>query len=234
MLVDEGTASASELVAGALQDHDRALIVGRPTFGKSLIMQQFPLTDGSSMALVIGQLRTPCGRLIQRAYQGVARRDYYRDAGQQGDTTRAPTCKTDGGRTVRGGGGIVPDVLLPVRAGAPAWLQQLAERGAVLTWTAGYVEKAGSTLTTIDALASTKTLGAAPLADFRTFAKGLGVEIPEGSDADAAIDRALLRMVAFAKFGDAGYYRISAASDPAVTSAIEAFAQAASILSKAP
>ena len=82
VLVDNGTASASELLAGALQDHDRALIVGRTTFGKSLLMQTFPLTDGSRMALVIGQVRTPCGRMIQREYHGETRRAYYRDAGQ--------------------------------------------------------------------------------------------------------------------------------------------------------
>ena len=59
LMVDQGTASASELVAGALQDHDRALIVGRPTFGKSLIMQGLPLTDGSVIMLVIGRMQTP-------------------------------------------------------------------------------------------------------------------------------------------------------------------------------
>ena len=71
VLVNRGTASASELLAGALQDHDRALIVGRPTFGKALLMQGVPLSDGSMMMLVIGRARTPCGRIVQRQYRGV-------------------------------------------------------------------------------------------------------------------------------------------------------------------
>jgi carboxyl-terminal processing protease len=66
VMVNGGTASASELVAGALQDHDRALVVGRPTFGKSLLMRGFPMSDGSVLVLVIGRVRTPCGRVVQR------------------------------------------------------------------------------------------------------------------------------------------------------------------------
>lgn len=69
VMVNAGTASASELVAGALQDHDRALIVGRPTFGKSLLMRGFPMSDGSVLVLVVGQIRTPCGRVVQREYR---------------------------------------------------------------------------------------------------------------------------------------------------------------------
>ena len=68
--MNSGTASASELVAGALQDHDRALIVGRPTFGKSLLMRGFPMSDGSALVLVVGHVRTPCGRIVQRQYHG--------------------------------------------------------------------------------------------------------------------------------------------------------------------
>src|SRR5581483_10808099 len=98
VLVDNGTASAAELVAGALQDHDRALIVGRTTFGKSLLMRMFPLTDGSLMSLVVGVLRTPCGRAIQREYHSESRRAYYLEAGQTPNSDR-PSCKTDAGRT---------------------------------------------------------------------------------------------------------------------------------------
>ena len=75
VLVNAGTASASELVAGALQDHDRALIIGRPTFGKSLLMRGFPMADGSILELVIGHVRTPCGRVVQRQYRAITRRD---------------------------------------------------------------------------------------------------------------------------------------------------------------
>src|SRR5262249_2098061 len=140
LLVDNGTASASELVAGALQDHDRALIVGTPTFGKSLLMQGFPLTDGSMMELVIGFVRTPCGRVIQREYRSESRRAYYRDAGELADTTGRPSCKTDAGRIVYGGGGIVPDVIVP-RTEAPAWVATLSERALTATWAAGFISK---------------------------------------------------------------------------------------------
>src|SRR6185503_1183741 len=127
----------------ALQDHDRALIVGRTTFGKSLIMQTFPLTDGSAMALVVGQMRTPCGRVIQREYRTESRRAYYRDAGQASDTPNRPSCKTDAGRVVYGGGGVVPDVVLS-EASAPSWLAQASERGLTMTWASGFVEKPGN------------------------------------------------------------------------------------------
>ncbi|MBI3790431.1 MAG: PDZ domain-containing protein, partial [Gemmatimonadetes bacterium] len=127
VMVNSGTASASELVAGALQDHDRAVIVGRPSFGKSLMMQGFPMADGSSIVLVIGSVQTPCGRSVQRAYRSVSRREYYRLARADRDTVGRPTCKTDNGRTVYGGGGIFPDVLLPERVGVPTWLARLGE-----------------------------------------------------------------------------------------------------------
>ena len=139
VMVDNGTASASELVAGALQDHDRALIVGRTTFGKSLLMQTFPLTDGSRMSLVIGPVRTPCGRIVQREYHGESRRAYYRDAGQAEEGSTRPSCHTDAGRTVYGGGGIVPDVVLP-ETESPSWLARVGERGLLLTWAGGFVE----------------------------------------------------------------------------------------------
>src|SRR5476651_2636992 len=122
VMVNAGTASASELVAGALQDHDRATIVGRPTFGKSLLMRGFPMSDGSVLVLVIGHVRTPCGRIVQRQYHSLSRVDYYRMARAERDTAGRPSCKTDGGRTVYGGGGIYPDVQLADAAPAPRWL----------------------------------------------------------------------------------------------------------------
>ena len=104
VLINAGTASAAELVAGALQDHDRAVVVGRPSFGKSLLMQGFPLSDGSALYLVVGRVRTPCGRVIQRQYHGLTRGDYYRLAAAERDTAGRPSCRTDAGRTVYGGG----------------------------------------------------------------------------------------------------------------------------------
>ncbi len=229
VLVDAGTASASELVAGALQDHDRALIVGRPTFGKSLLMQTFPLTDGSAMALVIGQLRTPCGRIIQREYRGTSRRAYYLDAGQVSDNTNRPACRTDAGRTVHGGGGIVPDVLLPERD-SPRWIAQVQERALPTTWAGGYVGSRGASLAAPDALARPGVLDAAAIADFRAYADRNGVSIPAGAEADDQAARLLARTVAFVKFGATGYYALVARIDPDVMAAVASFADATALL----
>jgi carboxyl-terminal processing protease len=233
LLVDEGTASASEVVAGALQDHDRALIVGRPTFGKSLIMQTFPLTDGSLMVLVVGRMKTPCGRVIQREYRGTTRRDYYREAGQLVDTVGRPSCRTDAGRVVYGGGGIVPDVLLPESSGPPAWLARLGERAAFLTWAAGYVDKAGASLANIDELAASRSLSAPVLADFRAYATRAGVTVPPDAESDAILSGALIRSIAYVRFGDEGYYRVIALTDPTLRAAVDAFSRAA-LLGRSP
>ncbi|HEY7395536.1 MAG TPA: S41 family peptidase [Gemmatimonadaceae bacterium] len=231
VLVDEGTASASELVAGALQDHDRALIVGGTTFGKSLLMQTFPLSDGSRMSLVIGQVRTPCGRVIQREYHTESRRAYYRDAGQADSTADRPSCKTDAGRVVFGGGGIVPDVRL-TKTPTPGWLITAGERGLVMSWAAGFVDKPNPITASVDALAAVKSLDAATLSDFKSYAASNGITIP--SDADATLGPALMRSIAFAKFGAPGYYRLVALTDPGVRGGVNAFEQASRLLGAPP
>ena len=229
VLVDEGTASASELVAGALQDHDRALIVGRTTFGKSLILQTFPLTDGSRMSLVIGQVRTPCGRVIQRQYRNQSRREYYREAGQSVDTTSRPSCRTDRGRTVYGGGGIVPDVALPA-ATTPLWMARASERGLFVTWMAGFLAQAPANLATVDALAASSSLGAAAIDSFRAYASSQGISIPTDDESTGLLNRALVRTAAYSKFGDAGLYRLIALTDPTIEAAVKAFDRAAMLL----
>lgn len=114
VLVNRNTASASEILAGALQDHDRALIVGENTFGKGLVQNPFQLEYGSMLLLTIAKYETPSGRLIQRDYSNGNLYDYYTKGGTYRDETTNPTPKgnekkTDSGRTVYGGGGIMPD-----------------------------------------------------------------------------------------------------------------------------
>jgi len=111
VLVNRNTASAAEIVSGALQDHDRALIVGETTFGKGLVQTVYNLSENTGLALTTYHYYTPSGRLIQRNYTGVSLYDYYYNhAGAlAANSTNLEVKLTDSGRTVYGGGGITPD-----------------------------------------------------------------------------------------------------------------------------
>ena len=111
VLVNRNTASAAEIVSGALQDHDRALIVGETTFGKGLVQTVYNLSENTGLALTTYHYYTPSGRLIQRNYSGVSLYDYYYNhaGAQPADNTNREVKLTDSGRTVYGGGGITPD-----------------------------------------------------------------------------------------------------------------------------
>lgn len=110
VLVNRGTASAAEIVSGALQDHDRALVVGETTFGKGLVQTVYQLSENTGLALTTYHYYTPSGRLIQRNYDNVSLYDYYYNHDQQQQNNANREVKlTDSGRTVYGGGGIAPD-----------------------------------------------------------------------------------------------------------------------------
>jgi carboxyl-terminal processing protease len=110
VLVNGQTASASEIVSGAIQDHDRGLIVGETTFGKGLVQSQFPLSEDTALLLTTARYYTPSGRLIQRDYKNVTLWDYHYNP----QPPKQPEVKlTDSGRQVYGGGGITPDVVVP-------------------------------------------------------------------------------------------------------------------------
>lgn len=144
VMVDEYSASASEVVSGALQDNDRALIVGRRTFGKGLVQREFELKDGSSVMLTTARYYTPSGRSIQRPYTD-GTDQYYRDYFEQlideayADTmtlhiTDSTPYSTVGGRTVYGGGGIMPDMLLPYRKDESfVYYNSLSNKGLIST-----------------------------------------------------------------------------------------------------
>ena len=113
VLVNRGTASAAEILAGAIQDHDRGLIVGETTFGKGLVQTVYPLSENTGLALTTAKYYTPSGRLIQRDYTGISLYDYYYNDRSAGDAANRQVKMTDSGRTVYGGGGITPDVKVP-------------------------------------------------------------------------------------------------------------------------
>lgn len=116
VLINRASASASEIVAGALQDHDRALIVGETSFGKGLVQTVIPLLRGTAGALTLSTARyyTPSGRLIQRDYRHISAYEYR--LGRSNGRPPGPAARTDGGRRVYGGGGIEPDIPVPVKA----------------------------------------------------------------------------------------------------------------------
>src|SRR6184192_2823427 len=110
VLVNRGTASAAEIVAGAIQDHDRGLVAGEPPIDKRLVQTVYPLGTNIGLAFTTAKYYTPSARLIQRDYSNVSLYDYYFDRDSVGDTTNKEVKLTDSGRTVYGGGGITPDV----------------------------------------------------------------------------------------------------------------------------
>jgi carboxyl-terminal processing protease len=156
ILINSLSASASEIVAGAIQDNDRGMILGRRSFGKGLVQDQQELTDGSALRLTISRYYTPTGRSIQKPYgEGVDYENDYYERYESGELLNEDSIKFDeslkfttpGGRTVYGGGGIYPDVFIPNdTAGASFYLTELYYKGIFNHWTIAYLDSERSRL----------------------------------------------------------------------------------------
>lgn len=151
VLIDEFSASASEIFSGAMQDNDRGLIIGRRSFGKGLVQSELQLPDGSGLRLTVARYHTPSGRCIQRTYaDGVE--NYYTDVNRRlknGELFSSDSIKSDTlqtfrtlkGRTVYGGGGIVPDIFVPYdSASASAYLVSLRAKRIIYEYALSYVD----------------------------------------------------------------------------------------------
>ncbi len=190
VLMDEGSASASEIFAGAIQDNDRGTIIGRRSFGKGLVQQPIEFSDGSAIRLTIARYYTPSGRCIQKPYEKGNDAEYEMDIitrYEHGEFFSADSIKqnikeiyhTSLGRTVYGGGGIMPDIFVPQdTTGMTSYYRMAATRGLIVRYTLDYTDKNRSKLQEYDTPQKMETYLKTQnlLEKFAEYAEGKGLK----------------------------------------------------------
>jgi carboxyl-terminal processing protease len=226
VLINPQSASASEIVAGALQDHDRALIVGQTSFGKGLVQSVYPLSKNAGLALTTQKWYTPSGRLIQRDYSQISQFDYYNH--RENTPPKKDDIKhSDIGRIVYGGGGIQPDYIIE-QPKVNEFQTMLEAKFAVYTFVRDFLAKNPS----VD---QSFQVSDAMMDQFKQHMTKRGVEFTEKDfqDNKGYIKRAIKYEVFYNRFGVSEAGRVLLEDDPQVTKALDLMPEAKDLASKA-
>ena len=236
VLINHASASASEIVAGAIQDCDRGLVVGQTSFGKGLVQQQFRLRNEGAVFLTTAHWYTPSGRLIQRPYKGKSQADYLAQAFQ--DTSRSggeskPVFYTLKGRKVYGGGGIIPDVILK-STHLGELEKELREKNAFFNFAAYYLGTHPRMPESFDQFHRDFQIGDSIILQFKTFlsSKGIDVDLGDFQRELELVKNCIKAEIAGELWGAKEKYQIYTEKDPELLQAIELFDKAERLLTE--